>query len=145
MDFIVETLQDASTGGSECRFQIKIQHRRANEYSTSLTSATAPEPRQLQQQYDPQACTQRQQSRILFVCNFRCFKNTSVANKGEGKWLVTLLQECVRTLPENAIVGLSKPSTEQANQPSELARFPLFMTHSGKVRSLSACNAGGDA
>lgn len=116
-DFVVETLQNASETDAVCRFRIAIRHR--------------------EQQHDRQSthCP-----RILFVCNFRCFKSTSVTNNREGKWIVALLKECVRALPEIAIVGVlpaSLSTTTSAgirqDTPSH-APFAALMTPSGKVR-----------
>lgn len=118
-DFIVETLQDSSFSDSECRFLIKIKHRAQYQRMATATHASQ------QQQTHPQ---------IVFVCNFRCFKSTSVTNSGEGKWIIALLKECIRGLPENTSLGILRPSAA-GNQ--QLVLSPLTrMTATGKVHCL---------
>lgn len=111
--FVIKTLQNSFDSANQCHFTIEIKSR--------ITSDSSPS-------HDERLI----RPVVVFIVNVLLFKSTSVTNNGEGSWLIDLLKECVRNLPDYYLVGFQRPGVVYGHN-SALSLLP--MSSSGKVRN----------
>lgn len=112
--FVIKTLQNSTDTANQCRFTIEIKSR-TSKFSPPSNGDNLIRPV------------------VVFIINVLRFKSTSMTNEGEGSWLIDLLKECVRDLPDNYLVKFQIPG---AVHEIESALSLLPMGSIGKVRNV---------